>query len=251
MMNPRNSSVLQSLAKRSNMPASADLRALLMEDNPATSSTVFLVDDDENVRASLSRALIKRGFRVSTFETAIHFLDSYDPSQPGCLVLDYGLPEMDGLKLQKVLADKQIEIPIIFISGHGGVPETVQAMKAGAVDFLEKPFRQKVLVACINAAFETDTQKRDEDVHRTLAMERFAKLTLREKEVANFMIANPSSTASKEIGRKLNISPRTVDHHRARILEKMDIGSVAELIDLSNSLSTSPSGQPVLDPMSF
>jgi FixJ family two-component response regulator len=168
-----------------------------------------------------------------TFETALDFLDVYDPSQPGCLVLDYGLPQMDGLKLQQVLAERQISIPIIFISGHGGVPETVQAMKAGAVDFLEKPFRQGALVDCINTAILADREKRAEDYHRNSALQRFAKLTLREREVANFMIANPSSTASKEIGRELKISPRTVDHHRARILEKMEIGSVAELIDLS------------------
>lgn len=204
-----------------------------MEDNPPDPSTVFLIDDDADVRTSLSRALVKRGFKVKTFETANEFLGTYDPSQPGCLVLDYGLPQMDGLKLQKVLAEQQINIPIIFISGHGGVPETVQAMKAGAVDFLEKPFRQGVLVDCIKAAFLTDREKRTEDSHRISALQRFATLTLREKEVANFMIANPSSTASKEIGRELDISPRTVDHHRARILEKMDIGSVAELIDLS------------------
>ncbi|MEP3346286.1 MAG: response regulator [Litoreibacter sp.] len=204
-----------------------------MIDAARNTSIVFLIDDDVKVRTSLSRALITRGFKVKTFETAFDFLDAYDPSQPGCLVLDYGLPQMDGLKLQQVLAERQINIPIIFISGHGGVPESVQAMKAGAVDFLEKPFRQGALVDCINAAILADGAKRAEDNQRISALQRFARLTLREKEVANFMIANPSSTASKEIGRELNISPRTVDHHRARILEKMEIGSVAELIDLS------------------
>lgn len=205
----------------------------MVETPPPHTSTVFLIDDDADVRTSLSRALNKRGFTVRAFESARAFLDAYDPSQRGCLVLDYGLPQMDGLKLQKVLADKKINIPIIFISGHGGVPETVQAIKAGAIDFLEKPFRQKALVDCITAAFLADQERRAADVDRLSALERFAKLTLREKEVANFMIANPSSTASKEIGRELDISPRTVDHHRARILEKMAIGSVAELIDLS------------------
>lgn len=195
--------------------------------------TVYLVDDDHAVRTSLSRALHKRGFRLQTFESAKQFLDAYDPTHRGCLVLDYGLPEMDGLKLQEVLADRNINVPIIFISGHGGVPETVKAMKAGAIDFLEKPFRQGVLVDCINTAFAADAQRRAIERDRNSALSRFAKLTLREKEVASFMIANPSSTASKEIGRELNISPRTVDHHRARILEKMEIGSVAELIDLS------------------
>ncbi len=152
-------------------------------------------------------------------------------------MLDYGLPEMNGLELQKVLADKQIAIPIIFISGHGGVPESVQAMKAGAVDFLEKPFRQHILVDCITAAFATDMAKRALETNRKSTQERFSTLTTREREIANFMIANPSNTASKEIGRELSISPRTVDHHRARILEKMGIHSVAELIDLSNLMA--------------
>ena len=204
-----------------------------MIDTQDTASTVFLIDDDEDVRTSLSRALLKRGFNVRTFEDALQFLDEYDRSEPGCLVLDFGLPHMDDLDLQKALTDREINVPIIFISGHGGVPETVQAMKGGAIDFLEKPFRQNVLVDCIRAAFAADKESRAAEVHRVSTLQRFATLTLREKEVANFMISNPSSIASKEVGRELNISPRTVDHHRARILEKMDIGSVAELIDLS------------------
>jgi FixJ family two-component response regulator len=194
---------------------------------------VFLVDDDRKIRTTLSRALTKRGFHVSAFENAADFLQTYDATQPGCLVLDYGLPEMNGLRLQKILIEKQIVIPIIFISGHGGIPESVQAIKAGAVDFLEKPFRQHVLVDCITAAFATDLATREKQLGRQSAQQSFASLTAREMEIAQFMIANPSNTASKEIGRELNISPRTVDHHRARILGKLNIKSVAELIDLS------------------
>ncbi len=205
-----------------------------MRKDQTSRSTVFLIDDDDKIRTTLSRALIKRQFNVRAFESATRFLEEYDPAEPGCLVLDYGLPEMNGLELQKVLADKQIAIPIIFISGHGGVPESVQAMKAGAVDFLEKPFRQHVLVDCITAAFAADMAARALEMDRKSTQERFSKLTTREREIANFMIANPSNTASKEVGRELNISPRTVDHHRARILEKLGIHSVAELIDLSN-----------------
>ncbi len=198
--------------------------------------TVFLIDDDAKVRATLSRALSKRGFSVRVFEDAAHFLRAYDPAAPGCLVLDYGLPELNGLELQTLLSDKQINIPIIFISGHGGVRESVQAMKSGAIDFLEKPFRQHILIDCINNAFEVDRQARAADDTRHMTLQKFDRLTTREREIAQFMIANPSNTASKEIGRELNISPRTVDHHRARILEKMGIHSVAELIDLSLSV---------------
>ncbi len=206
------------------------------EQNNDNHSVVFLVDDDEKIRSTLSRALSKRGFVVRAFEDAQHFLDEYDPDQPGCLVLDYGLPELNGLELQERLADLQISIPIIFITGHGGIRESVQAMKAGAIDFLEKPFRQNTLIKCITNAMEEDKRTRTEGNARRDALEKFERLTSREREIAKFMVANPSNTASKEIGRELNISPRTVDHHRARIQEKMGIHSVAELIDLSSKI---------------
>ena len=204
-------------------------------------STVFLIDDDDRIRTSLARALTKRGFRVDSFSSAESFLEAYDPTQAGCLVLDYGMPGLNGLGLQKQLSEKGIPIPIIFISGQGGVPETVQAMKAGAIDFLEKPFRQVDLVGCIETAFVTDSNRRKAANATKIARSKFERLTLREKEVALFIIGHPSSTSSKEVGRELKISPRTVDHHRARILEKMSITSVAELIDLSGSLETSES----------
>lgn len=203
--------------------------------SPEGHSTVFLVDDDDRIRTSLARALSKRGFEVKSFSSAETFLDAYDVTQPGCLVLDYGMPGLNGLELQKHLAAAGFSIPIIFISGQGGVPESVQAMKAGAVDFLEKPFRQSDLVACIITAFSTDLETRSAEKNTKTARTKFERLTAREKEIALFMIAHPSTTSSKEVGRQLNISPRTVDHHRARILEKMSIGSVAELIDLSGS----------------
>lgn len=200
-----------------------------------TNPTVFLVDDDDRIRASLARALGKRGFRVESFPSAETFLDAYDDEKPGCIVLDYGMPGLNGLDLQKHLVSAGISIPIIFISGQSGVPESVQAMKAGAVDFLEKPFRQSALVACIETAFIMDTEIRSVEKSTKTAQANFDRLTAREKEVALFMIAHPSTTSSKEVGRQLDISPRTVDHHRARILEKMSISSVAELIDLSGS----------------
>ena len=202
---------------------------------PEGNSTVFVVDDDNRIRASLARALGKRGFNVESYPSAETFLDAYDANRCGCLVLDYGMPGLNGLDLQKHLKEAQISIPIIFISGQGGVPESVQAMKAGAIDFLEKPFRQNELVACIEAAFITDLETRSAKENIKMARTKFDRLTAREKEIALFMIAHPSTTSSKEVGRQLDISPRTVDHHRARILEKMSIGSVAELIDLSVS----------------
>lgn len=201
-----------------------------------TNSTVFLVDDEQEVRTTLSRALRKRGFTVEAFDSAKSFLDQYDPKQLGCLVLDYGMPEINGLELQTLMNETKISLPIVFISGHGGVPESVQAMKAGAVDFLEKPFRQNDLIACIQTAFGRDIQMRQEALAQNNAQMRFDRLTSREKEVAIFMMQHPSNTSSKEIGRALDISPRTVDHHRARILEKLEIGSVIELVELSQKL---------------
>ena len=193
---------------------------------------VFLVDDDSGIRSSLSRALTKRGYEVEAFASAEAFLELYDPNQPGCLVLDYGMPKMNGLELQATLNERGYAIPIIFITGHGGVAESVQAIKSGAIDFLEKPFRQDVLVERINAAFEIDSTARVETQSTTQARADYNNLTDREREIANLMISKPSDASSKEIARTLDISPRTVDHHRARILEKMNVRSIAELVDL-------------------
>jgi FixJ family two-component response regulator len=162
-------------------------------------------------------------------------LGEFDIEQPGCLILDYGMPEMSGLDLQAHLAGRGISIPIIFITGHGGVPESVRAMKLGAVDFLEKPFRQETLVKQIEAALILDARARLSQGKTRSALALFDNLTVREKEIARLLVSHPSSSTSKDIARQLNISPRTVDHHRARILEKMRVQSVAELVDLSLS----------------
>jgi len=172
---------------------------------------VFIIDDDVDIRTSLSRALIKRGFQVQTYESAQAFLDNSNPDQLGCIILDYGMPDMNGLELQEKLIADGHAMPIIFITGHGGVPESVAAIKGGAIDFLEKPFRTDVLVERIRFAIETS----------------------REMEIVGMIVSNPSNSTSKEIARALDISPRTIDHHRARILEKMQIKSMVELIDLA------------------
>jgi len=195
--------------------------------------TVFIVDDDADIRSSLSRSLSKRGFEVETFESALVFLESYDPERPGCLILDHGMPEMTGLELQQLLVDQDIALPVIFITGHGGVPESVRAIKAGAIDFLEKPFRQDVLVERISTAFKLDTENRQKNAPLIEARAAFERLTDREQEIASLMVSQPSDASSKELARHLDISPRTVDHHRARILEKMNVRSIAELVDLT------------------
>lgn len=196
---------------------------------------VFIVDDDEVIRTSLSRALTMRGFSVRSYASAEAFLAAYDPDEPGCLVLDYGMPQMTGLELQQRLVDEDKPIPIIFVTGHGGVPESVQAMKLGAIDFLEKPFKQETLIDRIGIAFEADAQTRAGRAAAREARARFDRLTEREQEIMLFLVKNPSATSSKDVARSLDISPRTVDHHRSRILEKMEVRSVVELVDISRS----------------
>lgn len=193
--------------------------------------TVYVIDDDEDIRISLTRSLTKRGYKVESFSSAHNFLNSYDQKDTGCLLLDYGMPEMNGLELQEQLIKMDILIPIIFMTGHGGIPQSVQAIKAGAIDFLEKPFQQKVLLDAINLAFER-AEIVNQDVRDAKALRtKFETLTTREKEIAQFIVQNPADTSSKNIGRQLDVSPRTIDHHRARVLEKMDVTSVAELIE--------------------
>lgn len=201
----------------------------------AIKAQVFVIDDDESIRSALARSLGKRGFDVVTFASAQAFLDVHDISFFGCIVLDQGMPEMTGLELQQVLLSRGAGLPIIFITGHGGVPESVQAIKAGAIDFLEKPFRAAVLEERINTAFQSlevtfEERRRSEEARRKLT-----SLTSREREIVNYMIANPSQTTSKDIARFFHISPRTVDHHRARILEKLQINSIVELASLSQA----------------
>jgi two-component system response regulator FixJ len=200
-----------------------------------TEPCIFIVDDDEDIRVSLSRALETRGYPTESFASAQSFLAAYDPDRGGCLILDYGMPEMSGLELQKLLVSKGFPIPVIFITGHGGVPESVEAMKMGAVDFLEKPFRQDTLIRQIEAALATDKTNRAGRERMRSVLRKIERLTDREREILEFLVSNPSNTSSKDVARHLDISPRTVDHHRARILEKMQVSSVVELVDLSIS----------------
>lgn len=196
--------------------------------------TVFVVDDDAGIRSSLVRALSLRSYRVAAFASAVEFLDEFELGVGGCLVLDYGMPGMNGLELQRHLNNMGAQLPIVFITGHGGVPESVQAIKAGAVDFLEKPFRQADLIARIDTAFQITRELRQTQARSEQQQARFGRLTSRESEIVERIVENPREASSKEIASALGISPRTVDHHRARIMEKLGVKSLAELIALAS-----------------
>jgi len=193
---------------------------------------VFLVDDDPAIRDSLSLSLETVGLIVESYSCAQEFLDAYRPEQAGCLVLDVRMPTMGGLELQTVLVAKQIRIPIIFISGHGDIPTSVKAIKGGAVDFLEKPFKKEILLARILEALTEDARTRQGDAEKAAIQARFAHLTPREREVIALVVTGKSN---KEIARQLAISHRTVETHRARIMEKMAANSLASLVAMATT----------------
>lgn len=195
-------------------------------------ANIVIIDDDVGIRQSLERSLVKRGFSARAFPSAQSFLDERDIDSMDCIILDYGMPDIDGLQLQQILIDENFPVPIIFITGHGGIPESVQAIRAGAIDFLEKPFRTDALVERIKHAVSLKKTRLGAHAKAQEAKARLSTLTDREMEIATLIASDPSTTTSKEIARALDISPRTVDHHRARILEKLSIKSIVELMDI-------------------
>lgn len=194
-------------------------------------NNVFLVDDDEAIRKSTARALSKRGYDVETFASAEDFLAAFSQGWIGCVVLDLRMPGMSGLDLQKRIAESGQALSIVFITGHGSIEQSVEAMKNGAIDFLVKPFRPATLIERIDEAM-TRSQKIASDLSQQADLRaRFDRLTGRELEIAALIVSDPSRTSSKDIARYLGISARTADHHRARIFEKTGLNSVAELVN--------------------
>ncbi len=189
--------------------------------------TVFLVDDDPAIRGSLTLSLATAGLTVESYASAQDFLAAYTPERPGCLVLDVRMPEITGLELQALLTARGIRIPIIFISAHGDIPMSVKAIKAGALDFLEKPFRRAALLERIQEALAQDAAAREEKAKRAAVTARAARLTAREQEVLAQVVAGRSN---KEIARQLNVSHRTVETYRMRIMEKLDADSLPDLV---------------------
>ena len=194
------------------------------------SHTIFVVDDYAPVRRAVSRLLHAAGFAVVAFASPQEFLAQYDPRIPGCLVLDLDMPAVNGLELQRILATKGSVLPIIFLTGHGDVPKSVQAMKLGASDFLTKPVNDKDLLAAIRVAIEKDRVLRRRQTELAEIRARLATLTPREREVLEHVVIGK---LNKQIASDLGTVEQTVKVHRARVMQKLRLQSVAELVRLT------------------
>jgi len=196
-------------------------------------SVVFVVDDDSSVREAIKSLIRSVGLRVETFGTAQEFLSSTRPDAPACVVLDVRLPGLSGLDLQHELTTHGINLPIIFITGHGDIPMSVRAMKAGALEFLTKPFRDQDLLDAIQQALERDRSARQQRSESAELRERFDSLTSREREVMGLVV---SGLLNKQIAGELGTSEVTIKIHRSQVMKKMGAGSLAELVRMTEKL---------------
>jgi FixJ family two-component response regulator len=199
----------------------------------AAEPLVYVVDDDAAARAAIQSLLHSVGLRAETFGSAQEFLASYRPNTPACLVLDVRLPGVGGLDFQRDLAARDVTIPIIFITGHGDIPMSVEAMKAGALEFLTKPFRGQVLLDAIHKAIERDRAARHEQSKVAELRQRLDTLTPREREVMQLVI---SGLLNKQIAAELGASERTVKIHRGQVMRKMQAGSLPDLVRMAGTL---------------
>lgn len=200
------------------------------EISPDQHPTAYVVDDDESIRTLWRWLMESNGIAVKTFATASEFIESYRSGSAGCLVLDLRLPGMSGLELQEYLNGRDIEIPIVFVTGHGDVPAAVSALKGGAVDFIQKPFSHREVLAIIANAFQRDAELRDKRARQSRIAGRLATLTEREQDVLQRVI---EGKPNKIIASELDISMKTVEFHRAKVMEKMGVTSVAELVQFA------------------
>ena len=202
--------------------------------------TVFVVDDDPAVLKSLSRLLRSARLDVATFSSPREFLERHDLSTPGCIVLDVAMPGLNGLELQEALTAKGSELPIIFLTGHGDIPMSVQAMKRGALDFLTKPVHDEDLLKAVHVAIEKDRLQRQTRAEVTEIQQRLATLTPREREVMEHVI---SGQLNKQTAADLGTVEKTIKVHRARVMEKMQVQSLAELVRLAERAGIGGSNQ--------
>ena len=197
--------------------------------------TVFVVDDDDAVRGALAMLMRSAGLAVEVFASAIEFLDRYERGTEGCLLLDVRMPDMSGLELQERLVEEKIDLPVIIITGHGDVPMAVRAIKAGAFDFVEKPFINDVLLERVQKALDVNRQQASRGAWQGNVSKRLAMLTPREGQVLEMVV---SGLSNKAIASELGITDRTVEIHRAKVMRKMEAGSLAELVRMRLALDT-------------
>jgi FixJ family two-component response regulator len=200
---------------------------------PEAQGVVFVVDDDASVREALQRLVRSAGLRVEAFASAEEFLQRGRPDEPSCLVLDVRLPDLSGLDLQRRMVDTNNQMPIVFITGHGDIPTTVRAMKAGAVEFLTKPLVEGDVLASIRDAIARDRVAREHDAETADLRARYASLTPREQEVMAWVV---SGLLNKQIAGELGISEETVKVHRGHVMRKMEADSLADLVRMSETL---------------
>ena len=194
--------------------------------------TVFVVDDDGSTRELLAWLMQRNGLRSQVFADARSFLAVYRSEMPGCLVVDLNMPGMDGLDLQQYLKENGVLLPVIFLSGRADVPKAVRAVREGAIDFVEKPFDYRRVVALVEECLKRDAAAREKHERRRVHAARIAQLTQREREVMELVVAG---RMNREIAEALDISVKTVEAHRAKIMEKLEVSSVAELVQATMS----------------
>ena len=204
-------------------------------------SIVFIVDDDISVRESLETLIGFAGWQVETFVSAEEFLARPRTVVPSCLVLDVSLPDINGLELQKLIAPDRIDMPIIFVTGHGDIPMTVQAMKAGAVEFLTKPIDDDALLNAIRHAIERSSAALGDEGEMRALRERYTSLTPRERDVMKLIV---TGMLNKQVGLKLDISEITVKAHRGKVMQKMKADSLADLVKIAVRLGLTPAKNP-------
>jgi two-component system response regulator FixJ len=192
--------------------------------------TIFIVDDDDEIRQALTALLEAEGYSVASFASGTEFLQALQTDLDGCIILDINLPQISGLDLQQILADREVHLPIIFLTGYGDVPKATAGLKGGAVDFLEKPVDADVLFTAIRKALEIGDRLREEKERRREVEELYSHLTPREKEI---IVLLAQGYSAKQVGRALGISHRTAEIHRARIMEKLGVQSLADLVALA------------------
>ncbi|SRR5260221_9765520 len=205
--------------------------------------TVFLLDDEPRMLKALTRLLTAEGFKVRGFTSVRTFLETHRAEEPGCLVLDVSMPELDGLELQRQLTHTGVLLPIVFLTGHGDIPMSVRAIKAGAVDFLTKPVNDEDLLRAVWAALQRATEQRERAAETATFVERLSQLTPREREVMEHVVAG---RLNKQIASDLGAGEQTIKVHRGRVMEKMGVSSLADLVRAAEKLGVGkplPGGQ--------